>query len=225
MRQLDPIYLKAALETLDLIQSLVQHYNQIQTINKFPDTLSQIEAKAQSEIDAIPQTSTELHQLLEIDIPSSDSGSKTSAYWQGVRDMTRIVVKRWSLGEKEIPSFQEVLFKLKKDLSEKLPDEDSNPLEKFLKELREDKDPSQATPYIYYPPYPKPPPEGMAEAIERPKITSIIGESQNDSPPEKEISKDNAQPLATRILEKTEENDEMLSQSLRDALRILRDED
>ena len=222
MQPLDPAYFKGALETLDLVISLHLYFQRVHTLEKFSNTISQIEAKANTRV------STELKRILEIDIAALEpTGTDTmsSSFWQGVRDMARILSKRWTLGEQNGSSFQTMMVQIKEDLRKKMPNGATTPLEEILDELGAGKDPSLATPYIYNPPYPKPPPEGMAEAHEKPKIPTIVEGSPDDFSPENGISNDASQPLATRILDKTEENDEILSQSLRDALRILRDED
>ena len=223
----DENYLKAALETIDLILSLLDHFNQIQTLDNFHDTLRQIEVKAEKEIKEKTQVSTELKEMLEIDLPDDDQDDKSSMYWQGVRDLTRIIIKQWINGNRDFLTLQESILEIKAKLIEKTPHIDLSPLEEFLsnfddEDKDEDRDPSPVTPYIYNPP---PPPEGAAKAIEKVKVVPEDIEPLNEPLPRIETKSDTIQPLAKRILDETEEEDEILSQSLRSALKILRDEE
>ncbi|MHA1942414.1 MAG: hypothetical protein ACW97P_11960 [Candidatus Hodarchaeales archaeon] len=227
----DENYLKAALETIDLILSLLDHFNQIQTLDNFHDTLMQIEAKAEKEINKETTVSTELKKMLEIDLPVPEKDNKSSMYWQGVRDLTRIIIKQWINGNRDFLTLQESILKIKAKLIEKLPHKDISRLEEILGELDEidepdeptkDKDPSPAIPYITNPP---PPPGGMSKAIEKVKVAPEITEIVNESLPRIETKTNTLQPLAKKILDETEEEDEILSQSLRSALKILRDEE
>ena len=214
MSEPDPPYFKGALETLDLIQELLNHRDQTQTLDKFVEDLSAIEAKASVRVG------TDLSRSLEIDLPVKDTENKGTPFWQGVRDMAQVLVKYWTQSGQEVSTFQSKLYKMRERLKGKIPVDDFNPLEDLIQD--NDKDPSSATPYVYYPPYPKPPPQGMAEAHEKPK-TPVIVDPPEYILPRKELPKEGSKPLIDEIID--EEDEEILTESLKDALRILRDED
>lgn len=229
MTEHNPEYFKAALETLDLIKRLLEHHSQTQTTDEFLRSLSQIEARADIEVKKNSRfISTDLSRSLKIDLPDKDIDNEASIPWQGVRDMARIVYKRWNQGNHDFSSFQSILLEMEEALiirmkeifGENILVEKTNPLKDFLD--KEDKDPSAPIPYIYNPP---PPPAGKAVAQQRLKIPPIITDSPDENITREEISEDIQQPLTDQILKKDEDEDTMLSKSLKDALRILRDED
>ncbi|MHA1236071.1 MAG: hypothetical protein ACTSQ9_00240 [Candidatus Hodarchaeales archaeon] len=218
MTEPDPKYFKAALETLDLIKRLLEHHTKTQTMDKFSGSLSQIDAKADIECKA--DISANLSRSLGIDLPGMNTDSKPSTYWQGVRDMARIVHKHWIQGDQDPSTFQSILVKMEETLRNKTPDDETNPLKDFLDQG--DKDPSAPTPFIYNPP---PPPAGKAVAEQKSEISLEITDSPDEHIPREEMTKGDSKSLAKLILEKDEDEDAMLSKSLKDALNILRDED
>jgi len=232
MTEPDPKYFKAALETLDLIKRLLEHHTQNQTKDEFQRSLSQIEAKADIEVKTNSRfLSTDLSRSLKLDLPDKEIDTKTSIPWQGVRDMARIVYKRWNQGNHEFSAFRSLLLKMEEALMIRVKEmfgrnilvEEANPLEDLLdKEDNDNMDPSTPTPFVYNPP---PPPAGKAVAQEKPKISLEITDSPDEYIPQEEMSKRDSKPLAQQLLEKDEDEDAMLSKSLKDALRILRDED
>jgi hypothetical protein len=234
MPPFDPEYLNAALETITLIRRLLTYYQQQQTMEKFLDNLTEIEIKSQAEVEASSLPSSMLKEVLEIDLPVVKGSAEPSSYWQGVRDLTRIIIKRWTQTAPDIPAFHTVLLKIKQELEKLLPTKPVNPLEEIISRVvtlggpNDQIDPSLPTPFVYYPPYPKPPPEGMARAQEKKSPSQEVDYSVEESVSEKngfdQDSKDSP-PLTQLILEKSDENDALLSKSLREVLKLLRDEE
>jgi len=126
---IDPTYIKAAIETLDLIHRLLKNLSETQTINKLNDFLSQIEAKADARV------ASSLGQTLGIDLPVADREGKSPKFWEGVRDMARLAIKQWDTHKKNPESFSSFLSNTGNSLKGKMgPEEDVvSPLEGFLK--------------------------------------------------------------------------------------------
>ncbi|WP_455142479.1 hypothetical protein [Candidatus Hodarchaeum mangrovi] len=127
---IDPTYIKAAIETLDLIHRLLKNLSETQTINKLNDFLSQIEAKADARV------SSSLGQSLGIDLPVADREGKSPKFWEGVRDMARLVIKQWTVHKKNPETFSSFLSNTGNNLKGRIGLEEDvvSPLEGILKE-------------------------------------------------------------------------------------------
>ena len=137
----DPTYIQSAIETLNLIQRLFDHSVETQTMDKLTDYITQIELKADARV------SSTLGVQLGIDIPIADQEEKPTKYWEGVRDMARLVKKQF-LTLKDDQKFTQFLRTTRDNL------------------LTDDRGfESPPTPYIYEFPYPKGPPTASAEVI------------------------------------------------------------
>ena len=275
---IDPTYIKAAVETLDLIHRLLKNLSETQSTNKLNDFLTQIEAKADARV------TSSLGQSLGIDLPVADREGKSPKYWEGVRDMARLAIKQWDVYKKNAGSFSLFLSNTGNSLKGRIaPEEDVvSPLEGFLKTkepLVAEKEPispleeiiqSEPTPSpvpsprpitprpeptpIQEVPRPKPIPtpttpipetvtkpiQPKPEPMSRPepripdispapdKFGELDKKIKEGSMEEPELPKSS---LADKLLkgdeisDKSDEDDDMLSLSLREALKILRDED
>ncbi|MHA1214483.1 MAG: hypothetical protein ACTSR2_13360 [Candidatus Hodarchaeales archaeon] len=181
---IDPIYIKSAIESLDLIQHLLKYLMENNSTAKLVDFLNQIEAKADARV------SSSLGQTLGIDIPVADREGKSPKYWEGVRDMARLAIKQWDYLNKDPSSFSSFLTKTGMSLRSRISPEESaispledllhkeqpvptkvepgSPLEQMLKP-----EPTKAEPIT--PPTPKPEPtpapQPKVESIPRPTMT------------------------------------------------------
>lgn len=278
MMQLDPIYLKSAIETIDLVKNLMIFIKETPTVNKdLNGFLKEIFEKADSRI-----SSSSLGKDLGINIEIADTKGKTPSYWKGVRDTANLVMKKRSAlsdvdfngflsqtkqrlevqlkpESKIISPLEEMLSGVKTDVSYEKPAEipDPTPIQREVKQYEEIKPVEKTIPtpapepvyskpssIISEPEIPKPKPITPAPEPVSPsspeipadmmaELTKPVATPQQSSVLESQTFQDKS--LADMLLQKEEtpsnidatENDEdqMLSMTLREALKILRDED
>ncbi|MHA2153908.1 MAG: hypothetical protein ACXABU_01105 [Candidatus Hodarchaeales archaeon] len=271
---IDKAYIEAAIESLDLVLQIASHLHSTQQLHNMNDFLTQIHTKAESKI------SSSLGQSLGISIPVDQEG-KPPKYWEGVRDMAKLSVKKWS-ELNDIPRYLAFLSGTRSNLAAKIgvqvaanPLEDfvgeataqpaqpvpepANPLEDILSTpeptptlppspipepvLPEITQPEPVLPEITQPepvlpeitPAPRPiqpePTPLAVPAIETPDKLSALDEALQASGLETSTPTEPSSSLSDMLLakedtgEKSDEEDDMLSLSLREALKILRDED
>ncbi|MHA1974632.1 MAG: hypothetical protein ACTSW1_16650 [Candidatus Hodarchaeales archaeon] len=174
---IDPIYIKSAIESLDLIQHLLKYLMENNSTAKLVDFLNQIEAKADARV------SSSLGQTLGINIPVADQEGKSPKYWEGVRDMARLAIKQWDYLNKDPASFSSFLTNTSSSLRSRISPEESaiSPLEDLLHKqqpepvkkqpaspLEQMLKPEPATTRPVTPPAPKPEP-----ATTRPATPSV----------------------------------------------------
>ena len=124
---IDPVYIKSAIETLELIQQLYNYLKDNQKMVELPDYVKQIESKANARI------SSPLSQQLGMNIPVADQEGKPTEYWKGVRDMARIATKQWG-GPQDDQKFIAFLVSTSNSLSARITPEEKpiSPLEEML---------------------------------------------------------------------------------------------
>ncbi|PWI48756.1 hypothetical protein CEE45_05045 [Candidatus Heimdallarchaeota archaeon B3_Heim] len=269
---IDKVYIEAAIESLDLVLQIASHLHSTQKIHNMNDFLAQIQTKAESKI------SSSLGQRLGISIPVDQEG-KPPKYWEGVRDMAKLSVKKWS-ELNNIPKYLVFLSGTKSNLAAKVGIQVAvNPLEDFVGDapvqaaqpVAEPVNPLEdmlSTPEHTSAVIPTPTPEPVSPSIPEPIIPEItqpqpvfsepvpapkpiqptptptaipavepsdklsaLDEALQASGLETSPPADPSPSLSDMLLtkdeigEKTNEEDDMLSLSLREALKILRDED
>ncbi|MHA1979361.1 MAG: hypothetical protein ACW98I_20845 [Candidatus Hodarchaeales archaeon] len=167
-------YIEAAIETLDLIYSIANHLHSTKSTQNMKGFLLQIQTKAESKIISSPETPS------GIAIPG-DLEVKVPEYWEGVRDMVKLSKKKW-VELKDIMKYLAFLLATRPYLAAKIGLQSfDNPLE----------DPP--TPFVYYFPYPKPPPAASAEAHLKPTRKRLSDDLSLDEP----------SPLAQEFLDST----------------------
>ncbi|MHA2054850.1 MAG: hypothetical protein ACW99F_14785 [Candidatus Hodarchaeales archaeon] len=271
---IDNDYIYSAIETLDLVLQIANHLHSTQQTPKMNDFLSQIQTKADSKI------SSSLGKTLGIELPVDQEG-KSPKYWEGVRDMARLSIKKW-VGLNDIQKYLAFLTGTKANLAAKvgMTITEENPLDDFVGDapvqpVAEPANPledmlSSSAPVIAPQPTPTPititpKPQPVTPEPTIPKIPKLEPEPERaiptptpvaptpipdpvvpSEPSDKLAALDEAlqtsgletpatpQPspsLSDMLLskedsgDKSEEEDDMLSLSLREALKILRDED
>ncbi|MHA2107989.1 MAG: hypothetical protein ACW99R_09825 [Candidatus Hodarchaeales archaeon] len=124
---IDKAYIEAAIESLDLVLQIASHLHSTQQLHNMNDFLTQIHTKAESKI------SSSLGQSLGISIPVDQEG-KPPKYWEGVRDMAKLSVKKWS-ELNDIPRYLAFLSGTRSNLAAKIGVQvAANPLEDFVGE-------------------------------------------------------------------------------------------
>ncbi len=122
---IDKIYIEAAIESLDLVLQIASHLHTSQQTHNMNDFLTQIQTKAESKI------SSALGQRLGISIPVDQEGQPPK-YWEGVRDMAKLSVKKW-VELNDIPKYLAFLTGTKGNLEAKIGIQTvANPLEDFV---------------------------------------------------------------------------------------------
>ena len=273
---IDKVYIEAAIETLDLVLQIASHLHSTQQTHNMNDFLAQIQTKAESKIIS------SLGQRLGISIPVDQEG-KPAKYWEGVRDMAKLSIKKWP-ELNDIPKYLPFLEGTRANLAAKIGVQTvDNPLEDFVGDapakppqpipepanpLEDMLIPSQPTPTITPTPTPEPivpvvpqpepkpfvpeitrpepvipdivpsprpiqpePVPAAVPAIETPDNLSALDEALQASGMEAPVPSEPSSSLSDMLLakedvgDKSDEEDDMLSLSLREALKILRDED
>ena len=208
---LDPSYLVAAKETLDLIIYLCSFLINNQKIPELPTYLSKIEVKANARV------SSSLSQTLGINFPLTDPEEKKPAkYWEGVRDMARYAFKQWNQLQ-DMNEFVILLENSRVHLLARAPREEGvSPLEEIL---RTDEFPDPKTTSV-----------ANSEIISIEEKNQEVEEEFNEqTTPQDTLPLDlpptKPPPAAPSLPEKLlGDNDELLSGTLKEALKILRDE-
>ncbi|MFX0170353.1 MAG: hypothetical protein ACFE9L_00375 [Candidatus Hodarchaeota archaeon] len=124
---IDITYIKSAIETLELIQHLLNYLTTNQKTSELFNYLSQIEAKANARI------TSSLGQQLGMDIPVADQEGKPTKYWEGVRDMAKLGIKQWQVLQ-DAQKFVIFLKNTSSSLSRRIAPEEKaiSPLEEML---------------------------------------------------------------------------------------------
>ncbi|MHA1976301.1 MAG: hypothetical protein ACW98I_05315 [Candidatus Hodarchaeales archaeon] len=267
---IDKVYIEAAIESLDLVLQIASHLDSTKQTQNMNNFLSQIQSKAESKI------SSSLGQTLGISLPIDQEG-KSPKYWEGVRDMATLSVKKWS-ELNDIPKYRAFLSGTKANLSAKVGIQvAANPLEEYvgdapvqpaqpaqpaqpvpepanpLEDILGTPEPTPTfsptlTPEPIVPTVPKPEPvipdpipapkpiqpeptPAPIPVIETPDKLSALDEALQASGIESSPPTEPSSSLSDMLLakedtgDKSDEEDDMLSLSLREALKILRDED
>lgn len=208
----DPIYIKAAIETLELILQLYTFLKENQKVNELSNQLSQIEMKANARIVS------SLGRTLEIRHFDNQEGKPTE-YWKGVRDMANYAIKQWNHLQNE----QKFVISLKTTRSSLLAivtptKQDVSPLEEILDKIQRGDDDSADDRDL------ESPPAASAEAIPIEEEDQDIEANSEEQLPPQDTPHPDSPPssLPEKLLD---DNDELLSSTLKDALRILRDEE
>lgn len=164
----DPIYIKSAIESLELILHLFKYLSADQKMNEFSDYLALIELKANTKISSL------LGQQSGLNIPIADQEGKQTDYWEGIRDMAKLSIKQWDALQ-DAQQFVMFLKNTRDSLSRRITSDVKivpgleELFNTFLKEWNREESVSPLedppTPKIYYTPHPKGPPVASAEAI------------------------------------------------------------
>lgn len=116
----DPKYIEAAVESLDLIHRLVKNLKERGEVNKLSDFLAQIETKADARV------SNSLSTTLGIAIPTVDNEGKSPIFWEGIRDMARLATRKWQAVNKDPVSFSVFLTETSASLHARIGPEETN---------------------------------------------------------------------------------------------------
>ena len=205
-------------------------------VNELSNHIVQIEAKANERVTSF------LGQSLRLNIPFPDQEKKPAEYWKGVRDMASYAIKQWNQLQDD-QKFVAFLEKTRANLLARVAPNKNvfSLLEEILKtddkrlgsedEFTDDRDlESPPTPYVYEFPYPKGPPAASAEAIPIKKKDLYIEDNSEDQLTPQDTSPLDSpsikpSPATPSLPEKLlDDKEELLSVSLKEALKILRDE-
>ena len=249
---IDPAYIKSAIETLELIQHLYNHLKENQKDNELPNFLSQIESKGDARVQSsLGQTlGIDIPVADQEGKPTKfwegvrDMAKLAHKQWLALKNPIKFIQflgdTRGSLStriapeEKPISPLEEML-RTEAPIKEEI--QPTSPLEEMLTEPVPTPEPTpivepvptpEPTPVVEPVPTPEPsiprvpPPPDKFQALDEALKTSGLDQ------PTEEISEPSPS-LTSMLLQKDEttekEEDDMLSLSLREALKILRDED
>ncbi len=197
MVTIDPIYINSAIETLELVIHLCSLLKERQKMDELSTHLLQVKSKANVKAGSF------LHRALNLDFPFSDQEDKPTEYWKGVRDTASYAIKQWEYLQ-DYQKFVSFLENTRSNLSVRI-----SPREKGSSQLEEiltinDNEGEDDNSAMSIP---------SEEIANLPENITTEEQTPQESPS-----------LPVKLLE-NEENDEILSSALNDALTILRDEE